>query len=455
MTEPGVAAERPSDMRPRVAALAAVVAFAVAVTGLAVVVARSGGGSGLERLPFAAATAERGDAAAMSLAAPAGPVDYVVEGTLPDLPDEAPAYRLGGDDVVADGVATATASVSDVAVSREPCPPCPPEADCLACGAPTPPVDLPSKADAERIARRALTERGLDAAGLELVEGGSRWQAIVAPTVGGLPTRGIETLLFVGPQGEVSGPYGYSGTPERIGDYPLVGVEAGLDRLRQGVGAGPQTLMARDLDAPEPDAVSSNAVQVVTITGARLALLRVGDVLVPVYEFLTEQGGALPVPAVTDRYLKEQQVPEPEPAPGGGGASGSCSGSAGASGSDGSNQPMSVEVCVEPARAEAGQEVVFTVTVVDPDARIITEGCGAPTATFGDEERAVIGQCMAACAAPPRFAPKPQPEPGKHVATHRHTYTKQGTYTARFEFQSTMCSPYSSRGEATVTVVVE
>lgn len=90
---------RPTGMRNRVAALAAVSAFAVGLTGVAVVAARSGGGSGLERLPnLAGGSRETAD---MAMAAGGGwspHVEYVVEGTLPALPDEAPAFRLPTDD---------------------------------------------------------------------------------------------------------------------------------------------------------------------------------------------------------------------------------------------------------------------------------------------------------------------------------------------------------------------
>lgn len=414
MQEPGAAAVRRTDVHTRVAALAAVVAFAVAVVGIAVVAARSGDGSGLVRLPVAA-DASTTARAEIALA----PVRYTVKSELPDLPDKAPAYRLDGDDHTG----------PDVAVSSAPCPvrlPDKPEVvgTCLIGG--------PPREVAERLARDAFRQLGVPPAGLELHGGGVSWDAVVSPKVGGLPTRGIETRFSIGPKG-VTGPFGHVGEPKRIGDYPLVGVQAGLDRLRGDVGIEP-------------------AGGVVELTDARLVLLRVDEVLVPAYEYLTDDGAAGVVPAVIDRWLaRPAPVAEPEP----GGSSGSCSGSGGAAGGDGGNQPMTVEVCVEPAVAKVGQEVVFTVKASDPDARITTEGCGAPTVTFGDEERAVIAQCMAACAAPSRFAPKPRPEPGTFSATHRHAYAKAGTYTARFGFQSTMCNPYSSRGEATATVVVQ
>ena len=90
---------RRTGMRNRVAALAAVSAFAIGLTAVAVVAARSGGGAGLERLPSLAGGSR--ETADMAMAAGSGwssYVEYVVEGTLPALSDEAPAFRLPTDD---------------------------------------------------------------------------------------------------------------------------------------------------------------------------------------------------------------------------------------------------------------------------------------------------------------------------------------------------------------------
>ena len=491
--EPGAGTRRPTAMRPRVVALAAVAAFAVAVTGLAVVAARSGDDSGLERLPFAAAGSGAAEARdAMTLAAPAGPVEYVVEGDLPDLPDEAPAFRLGSDgtEQAAGRVARAlgvdaekvtvepvpglpwylSKALPDIAVSRgtatiQACPPCPPDADCAACAptpidavpAPEPAVDLPSRGDAERIARDIFGKLGVRTEGLELLGGQYTWDAVVSPSVDGLPTRGLEHGLSIGAKGAVVGAHGYLGTPDRIGDYPLIDVGAGLDRLRTGVGVGPQPLVDRAVGAPEIDI----APRVVTVTGARLALLHVGDLLGPVYEVLTKEGGALTAPAVTDRWLEQQQQQRPvrpdgpEPAPplsriDPGSGSGVCSGSGSAGGDPEENQPLTVGICAEPTTAKVGEEVRFMVTVTDPDAEIQEGSCGGPRVLFGDEDDEVVhADCSPACA-----APVPAGKPGKLERTYRHRYEKPGTYTATFHFQSGPCTKGSSRGEGSVTITV-
>jgi hypothetical protein len=118
------------------------------------------------------------------------------------------------------------------------------------------------------------------------------------------------------------------------------------------------------------------------------------------------------------------------------------------------NRPLTVRVRAEPVTAGVGQEVVFTATATDPDGRIVTEGCGAPNTSFGDEEGVALADCIAACLAPSRFAMKPRPRRGTLTITYRHTYARPGTYTARFGFRSRMCSPYASRGEGTVDVTV-
>ena len=84
------------------AALAAVLAFALLVAGVAVLAARGTGASRLPVLPAAeqAATGAQTPSAAMDTAGglmvPFGPVTYQVQGTLPPLADHAPAYRLNG-----------------------------------------------------------------------------------------------------------------------------------------------------------------------------------------------------------------------------------------------------------------------------------------------------------------------------------------------------------------------
>jgi hypothetical protein len=544
---------RRTGMRNRVAALAAVTAFAVGVGSIAVLAARSGD-NGLQRLPTLGAGSEAGDRAAMaSMSAPGfDGVEYVLSGALPDLPAEAPAYRLeteGIDKAAAKRVADAlrvTAPVVEeggrftagpLTVEDAPGGPwylspvgrgcldapvasdqpgsvtvqgcavataspvlgcAPDDPTCRGRGAsgsvgssgsaepgraepgaepdrsaptppsapvpipkppvenPTPVADLPSRAEAERIARDIFGALGVPSDSLRLDGGIHNWNATVSPRVAGLEVLGLEHALSIGPKGELQWANGHLGGTERIGLYPLAGVETGFDRLRTGGTGGPMPLS--DTGAAEP-AIGRVGTHVVTITGVHLALQRVTDRLVPVYVFEAEQGGTFPVPAVADKYLeKAQPSPAPRPDPGipepghtdpGGGAG--CSGTAEGAAPGTDNAPLTVEVCVEPTVAKVGQEVVFTLVAQDPDAPIQEDGCGGPTATFGDEEHAVTSQCMPMCAAP---RTKPAKTPGKHSVTYRHVYERPGTFTARFAVQSQVCNPYGSRGEATVSLRV-
>ena len=566
---------RPSGMRNRIVALAAVSAFAVGMAGLALVAAGSGGS--LQRLPSLSASGERA-ADMATLGAPAfGGVDYVVEGVLPALPGEAPAYRLGKDDdrdaverlaealgvdgpvrkqegaysvtgatrtltvsngagspwylstgcpdapVSSDGASVRAMGCASAAVTScrpassdgpdgsrtasalcsvapdagggsqpsegstpsggspghvaEPCPPCPPGADC-GCGwssydppspkppskvvpphpepVPVPPADVPDRAGAERIARDTFGRLGLPLDSLRLEGGEWGWHAMLSPSVDGLPVVGAGHNLSIGPKGELTGGNGFLGSPRRIGDYPLVGVQGGLDRLREGVAVDSGPLY----DGREPAIATAPADKhVVTLTGAHLALQQVGEYLVPVYAFELKGGGELPVPAVTDRYLEQVRPDDgpPKPVPGGSGNSGSCSGSAsgvGAGDDDGNrNQPLTVDLCVEPDKVKVGQPVTFKVTATDPDASIIDQ-CGSPTAAFGDGEPAQP-DCGIACTLSLPLHPEKAPRTrGELTKSYTHAYAKPGTYTATFGFQSGPCNHWSSQGEATATVVV-
>ena len=103
-----------------------------------------------------------------------------------------------------------------------------------------------------------------------------------------------------------------------------MGSDAGLRRLSSGLGfgGGPQPLVATDSGAfpkgaiepamPECDTPAVSCVppmpapMVQVVTGVHLALLQMGDALVPAYEFELEGGGTIPVPAVTDEWLDRQ-----------------------------------------------------------------------------------------------------------------------------------------------------
>lgn len=466
-------------MRSRVPALVSVTVFAVAVALVAVLAGR-GGDAKLVKLPVASLGGASADEAAgaglasrRALAYP-GPMEYRVEGALPDLPTTAPGYRIGasttvaavarlaaslglagdvredadgwlvldtdrelrvqrlpglpwsvgvscqdvavrsdgGDDVASCAVAVGTpldgkgGAVSGSSGSAGGCPaegcvvtgpgacepgtPCtapavpgcegptvrclppvpacpenamcatpvlpapvpapecaselecvPPELKCAPdepCAVPGPPptgppvrpVELPPIEDARRLATDVFTRIGAGTDGLVIEDGWVNWQARVETTVDGLEVLGMGTSLSIGPKNAIVGGNGFLAVPDRIGDYPLVGLDAGLKRLTDGgTGSGgvrgPQTLVAPSPDGPltkdiiesVPDvdvegcgdpAVSCVAptvpVPVVqVVTGARLALLHTGNALVPAYVFELSDGGTVPVPAVTDEWL--------------------------------------------------------------------------------------------------------------------------------------------------------
>lgn len=101
---------------------------------------------------------------------------------------------------------------------------------------PARPADLPSQADAERIARETFTRMGVALDGFAMEDGWLTWEARIEPRFDGMPVLGLGWWLGVGSGGRIVHANGFLATPERIGDYPLVGVETGLRRLNEGYG---------------------------------------------------------------------------------------------------------------------------------------------------------------------------------------------------------------------------
>ena len=486
-------AGRPSGMRNRAALVAAVAVFALAVVGLAVVGGGDDDDSSLPKLLYAAdagATDEAGARSASAMLAPAQPTEYRVTGSLPALPEEAPAYRLGGDADEAEGAKLAAAlgvEAAAITVPEEPgrpwfysstgkdvplasnagaatstmtataratvraCPPCPPDADCAECrsiepvpGEPERPADLPTDTEAAAIARGVIAAAGLTRAEVHVRDAFPVWHVTVSPTVDGLPTLGFETTVSVGPKGVIEWAAGYLGSAERLGDYPLVEAEAALERLRNGVGLGPRASGAAepaDLEAPGDPIV-------VEVTGAHLALQHTAGSLLPVVVFESASGDLVPVPAVTERYL-DQQAPADDPLPDPSGEGSGCTVAGRAGSDDGDNAPLTVEVC-GPSTAKVGEEVTFEVTVTDPDAPIYTETCEGPWAEFGDGKPTVRTSCAVAC----RDRRTDDRSPGKHGTAWRYTYEKAGTFTATFHYRSGPCTSGASEGTGKHTIVV-
>jgi hypothetical protein len=371
-------------------------------------------------IPALSAAADR-SSGAMSLAYPAYPqpgrVEYRVQGTLPGLAAHAAAYRLAatateeqvsrlagslgvhgavtadtsgwtvtgsgstlrvqrtgglpwmlaqsaGSSIGISGCAVAMPAGPASAPGKPPAgsgtvapPPCP---------VPTAVPGLPSRAEAEQLARTDLSRAGLDLQGAVLDTSGGigEWFVSVVPAVGGVPVVAAAWSMAVGPHGSLLTASGWLAGPASAGDYPLVGVPAGLDRLRAGGtwilrggpgGPGPMPMMGASsgLNAPSqgspvqvapmapplpPACVAGPACltpappppTILTVTGVHLGLAwatpadaNVSETwLVPVYVFELGGGGTVPVLAVADRFITPPSavppvkiLPEPLPLP--------------------------------------------------------------------------------------------------------------------------------------------
>ena len=189
------------------------------------------------------------------------------------------------------------------------------------------PRDLPTRAEAERVARNLATRAGLDLAGgtVRVTDGFASRTVAIAPAVGGQPTSGLTWTVSVGANGTVQHASGWLATPEPADTYPLIGVQEGFERLKRAGPIGPRT----PAEAPAIERVPCPAsakipctarplpARVATVTGVRLGLLRAPAMataagarpevayLLPAYLF-DLQGGWTPVRAVVavpDRYL--------------------------------------------------------------------------------------------------------------------------------------------------------
>lgn len=194
---------------------------------------------------------------------------------------------------------------------------------------PRPPADLPSREQAERVARDWLARAGvpLDGRNVRAVQHWNRWVVTASPTVDGRPTIGDAAEVWVGDKSQVVHGSGWLSQPEAGATYPLIGVKEAIDRLQNR-----RVWFGRSLAtvAPEPcdnvkgvRCVPQETVR--RITGITLglqhtAVLAAGDRagrdawLVPAY-FLEINGDPDQVEsviAVADRYLR---IPEPLPAP--------------------------------------------------------------------------------------------------------------------------------------------
>lgn len=126
----------------------------------------------------------------------------------------------------------------------------------------------------------------------------------------------------------------------------------------------------------------------------------------------------------------------------------------------GADNPMTVEVTVEPAAPVAGQPMVFHIILTDPD------GVSYDGTNFNFGNSGIGGSTPEECA---KFGPWDPPARDPASATQTvnvvHTYFEAGTYTATFFFDAGPFDcvdsvtgrgdrPYASSATGTVTVVV-
>jgi hypothetical protein len=191
---------------------------------------------------------------------------------------------------------------------------------------PLPRPGLPTRAEAERVARDLAARAGLDLGGarVRVVDGYALRTVTIAPAVDGLPTSGMGWTVGVGPKGVVRYASGWLATPAAADTYPLIGVAEGFERLKKAPPLGP--LARPGAPAVELDPCPAGAklpcsggplpARVATVTGVRLGLQRApaagtGDRaghaawLLPAYLFDLEGGwtDVRAVVAVPERYL--------------------------------------------------------------------------------------------------------------------------------------------------------
>jgi hypothetical protein len=183
---------------------------------------------------------------------------------------------------------------------------------------------LPSRAEAERVARDLAVRAGLDLDGARVrVRDDYATRAVtIDPAVGGQPTSGFAWTVAVAAGGTIRQATGWLATPEPADSYPLIGVEAGFEQLKRLPPLGPlrwAEAPAMEVDpcpagSKLPCASKPLAPRVATVTGVRLGLQRVPALgerpagqawLLPAYLFDLEGGwtDTRPVLAVPDRFL--------------------------------------------------------------------------------------------------------------------------------------------------------
>ena len=208
------------------------------------------------------------------------------------------------------------------------------------CPAPEPPAGVPTAAEAEERSRQLLAELGVDLDGVQVEANADEWFASVqiSQVLDGVRSP-LSWSFGFGPDGVLQYANGMLASPEPVGPYPLLDLDAAFTRLQE-VQTGTWGGFGRDMLAteavPVPHATSvtvpvpaldtrvpssiepveptvtytSESVEpvVVTLVDVETDLWSVMDAdgtvwLLPGYRFTGDDGGWYTVPAVTDEYL--------------------------------------------------------------------------------------------------------------------------------------------------------
>jgi hypothetical protein len=225
----------------------------------------------------------------------------------------------------------------------------------------TPPTGVPTSAEAEQLAKDLFAKVGMDAASYEYEVYADEWNASVTAylVLDGIRTSVTANVGF-GADAQLTWASGFLGSPVRGDEYPLIGVQGGIDRLNeQSASWGDPAILQRDaeIDAAASDMVDEPAIAVeepmppadpdsdantndtgtnpdadtkevpaepetvvITFVDAHSSLEQVwaedGTVwLLPGYRFDTVDAGWYTVTAVEDQYLQQSESVIVEPAP--------------------------------------------------------------------------------------------------------------------------------------------
>ena len=292
-----------------------------------------------------------------------GPCEAIVsvEGT-PVTADVQPEQAGGGGET--NGADAATDEAPDAAApvgsAVEPAPPADtkPEpivepGDPLPCAEIAPPEGVPTKDEAEQLAKDLFAKLGMDPAAYEYETYADEWNAsVTAYLVLDDVRTSVSAYIGFGANAHVAWAGGYLGTPVRGDDYPLIGVLGGVDRLNEqaamwaepGVmesgaatdiaAADAPTAVSETVSGEEPppppdstmcdpacpkptDPVPAEPETItVTFTDVHPSLEQVwaadGTVwLLPGYRFDAQDGGWYTVTAVEDQYLQQADQTDP------------------------------------------------------------------------------------------------------------------------------------------------